>query len=66
MTYSWATLALSDGTEQFQWDAVVGFTTAPLPYIVLGHSSCLRYFNVTFFGDERETEIQKGLAFPVS
>ncbi len=65
MSYARAHLVLADGIEEFRWDAIVGFTVAPIPYIVLGHSGCLELFNVTFFGgNDLFTEVQKNKIFP--
>ncbi len=64
MKFALAQFVLTDGIDEFRWDAIVGFSTAPIPYIVLGQAGCLDYFNVTFFGEDRYLEIHKNAAFP--
>jgi hypothetical protein len=64
VTFALAQLVLADGIEEFRWNAVVGFSSAPIPYIVLGQAGCLDYFNVSFHGYDRYTEIQKNTGFP--
>jgi len=57
-------LVLTDGAEEFRWNPIVGFSAAPIPYIVLGQSGCLEIFNVTFFGKDQYSEIERNSAFP--
>jgi hypothetical protein len=64
MKFAEAQLVLTDGVEEYRWNAVVGFSSAPIPYIVLGQAGCLDFFNVHFFGYDRYTEIEKNAAFP--
>lgn len=57
-------LVLADGVHEYRCDAIVGFSAAPIPYIVLGQAGCLDYFNVTFFGKDRHSEILPNSAYP--
>jgi len=58
------TLLLTDGREFCQWDAVVGFSTAPLRWALLGHSAFLDLFDVQLLGARREAVIIPNSAFP--
>jgi Aspartyl protease len=57
LRYAVVTLHVSDGSEQRQWDAWVGFTSMPMPYPVLGFSGFLQFFTATFRGDLEEVEL---------
>ena len=57
------TLLLADGREVFRWDAVVGFSTAPLRWALLGHSAFLDLFDVHLLGARREVLIEPNSAF---
>jgi predicted aspartyl protease len=50
-------LRITDGREQREWTARVGFTTAPLKRPLLGIAGFLEFFNATFFGDREEVEL---------
>jgi hypothetical protein len=50
-------LRITDGLEQREWTARVGFTTAPLKRALLGIAGFLEFFNATFFGDREEVEL---------
>jgi predicted aspartyl protease len=50
-------LRITDGREQREWTARVGFTTAPLKRALLGIAGFLEYFTATFFGDREEVEL---------
>ena len=50
-------LRITDGREQREWTARVGFTTAPLKRALLGIAGFLEYFDATFFGDREEVEL---------
>lgn len=41
-------LELSDGSESLSWPTEVGFSAAPIPYVLLGNNSCLEFFDATF------------------
>jgi hypothetical protein len=57
------TMLLSDGHEICQWDAVVGFSAAPLRWALLGHSAFLDLFDVQLLGARREAVIAPNSAF---
>jgi hypothetical protein len=50
-------LRITDGREQREWTARVGFTSAPLKRALLGITGFLEYFTATFFGDREEVEL---------
>ena len=56
-------LELTDGTTSWNWPAEVGFSDAPLPYVILGNNGCLEFFDVTFFGESREVELKINSAY---
>jgi hypothetical protein len=57
-------LRLSDGREHRQWPATVAFTSAPLPYPLLGFAGFLRFFTATFRGDTEEVELAVNALYP--
>ncbi len=59
-----ATLLLSDGYETCEWDAVVGFSTVPMRWALLGHAGFLEYFDVQLLGARREAIVVPNAAFP--
>src|SRR5438034_157404 len=44
LVYGDVKLRLTDGREQREWNAMVGFTKARLIYPTLGFAGCLQYF----------------------
>ena len=56
-------LELADGISRLTWVAEVGFADAPLPYVLLGNNACLEFFDVTFFGQICEFQIETNSAF---
>ncbi len=57
LRYAQVHLRLTDGVEQREWSAWVGFTPARIPYPMLGFAGCLQYFTSTFHGDREEVEL---------
>jgi len=57
LRYSRVRLRLTDGHEQREWSAWVGFTPARIPYPMLGFAGCLQFFTSTFHGDREEVEL---------
>src|SRR5207253_7710425 len=55
--YAQVRLRLTDGIEQREWSAWVGFTPVGLPYPMLGFAGCLQFFTSTFHGDREEVEL---------
>jgi hypothetical protein len=55
--YAQVHLRLTDGAEQREWLAWVGFTSVRLPYPMLGFAGCLQFFTSTFHGDREEVEL---------
>jgi hypothetical protein len=58
------TLELSDGSDALNWPAEIGFSDAPLPYVLLGNKGCLEFFDATFLGWAREVELNANVSFP--
>jgi hypothetical protein len=58
------TLRLTDGVEFREWPATVGFTSAGLPFSLLGFAGCLQYFTATFHGDVEEVELAVNALYP--
>src|SRR6266566_4539173 len=48
--YAEVTFRVTDGQEQREWKAWVGFTSAPLRQPLLGYAGFLQFFGATFFG----------------
>ena len=55
--YAQSTLRIACNREQREWQAWVGFTSAPLRQPLLGFAGFLQYFSATFFGDREEVEL---------
>jgi hypothetical protein len=63
VSFAPVTLLLSDGYETCTWDAVVGFSAAPMRWALLGHSGFLEFFDVQLLGARRETLIHPNTSF---
>jgi hypothetical protein len=55
--YAQIQLRITDGVEERQWLAWVGFTDANIRYPLLGFAGCLQFFTATFHGDREEVEL---------
>jgi hypothetical protein len=64
LRYADVTLRLTDGFEQHEWPATVGFTSAPLTHPSLGFAGVLQFFSATFFGDREEVELTVNSLYP--
>jgi hypothetical protein len=64
LRYATVTLRLTDGLQEHEWAAIVGFTSARLAYPVLGIAGCLQFFATTFFGDREEIEMSTNSLYP--
>jgi hypothetical protein len=58
-----ADLELSDGNATWRWQAVIGFSLAPLRYPILGLSGCLQFFDARFLGERRFIELETNATF---
>jgi hypothetical protein len=63
VSYTQATLLLSDGYETCEWDAVVAFSTTPMRWALLGHAGFLEHFDVQLLGARREVIVMPNTAF---
>ncbi len=61
--YAVVSLRLSDGYEECEWDAIVGFVAAPMRWAILGHAGALQYFDVQLLGSRRESLIAPNSSF---
>ena len=59
-------LELADGTSTYRWMATVGFSPAPIAYLLLGSRGCLEFLDATFFGQARIAELDANQSFPGS
>jgi len=66
LRYAQVTLRLTDGNEQRQWPAWVGFTPAKLTRPLLGFAGFLQFFTATFHGDREEVELSVNSLYPGS
>jgi hypothetical protein len=62
--YAQVTLRLTDGREQREWPAWVGFTSARLTYPMLGFAGCLQFFDATFRGAREDVELTPNGLYP--
>jgi hypothetical protein len=63
LRYGEVDLQLDEGGVAYRWTAVVCFSNAPIPYRILGYAGCLEFFNVTFRGADRLTEIEPNQSY---
>lgn len=64
--YAEVTLRITDGVEQREWKAWVGFTSAKLRQPLLGYAGFLQFFTATFRGDLQEVELEINSSYPGS
>jgi predicted aspartyl protease len=64
LSYARVTLRLSDGREHREWEAWVGFTTAPMSHALLGFAGCLQFFTASFDGDGEKVELIVNPKYP--
>jgi hypothetical protein len=57
-------LCLSDGYEECEWDAIVGFVAAPMRWAILGYAGALQYFDLQLLGSRREALLTPNASFP--
>jgi hypothetical protein len=62
--YAQVTLRMTDGKEQREWPAWVGFTPAKLQSPLLGFAGFLQFFTATFRGDREEVELTINNLYP--
>lgn len=61
--YARIRLRISDGWEQCEWEAMVGFANLQLRWALLGHAGFLDFFDITLFGSRRETILTPNSSF---
>jgi hypothetical protein len=60
-----AELELSDETGAlWRWPAVIGFSSAPIRYPILGNAGCLCFFDALFLGENRRVELDTNVSYP--
>jgi hypothetical protein len=62
--YARATLRLSDGYDECEWEAIVGFVAAPMRWAILGCAGVLEYFDLQLLGSRREALLIPNPSFP--
>ena len=62
--YAQVTLRVTDGKEQREWPAWVGFTPAKLQSPLLGFAGFLQFFTAVFRGDREEVELSVNGLYP--
>lgn len=62
--YAQVSLRVTDGKEQREWPAWVGFTPAKLQSPLLGFAGFLQFFTATFHGDREEVELTVNSFYP--
>jgi hypothetical protein len=62
--YAAVRLRLSDGYEECEWDAIVGFVAAPMRWAILGQAGALQFFDVQLLGSRREALIAPNATLP--
>jgi hypothetical protein len=56
-------LRIADNQEQREWEAWVGFTSAPLRRPLLGYTGFLQFFTAAFHGDRELVELTVNSAY---
>ncbi len=64
MRYARVPLRISDGQEQRQWEAWVGFSAAPLSRPLMGYAGLLQFFGASFLGDIEVVELTVNGSYP--
>ena len=64
LRFAQITLRVADNKERREWQAWVGFTTAPLRHSLLGYAGFLQYFTATFHGEREEVELTVNGLYP--
>jgi hypothetical protein len=62
--YAMVRLRLSDGYEECDWEAIVGFVSSPMHWAILGHAGFLQYFDLQLLGLKREAMLTPNASFP--
>lgn len=62
--YALVHLRITDGIEQRDWPAWVGFTPAPLGQPLLGFAGFLQFFSANFHGDREQVELTVNRLYP--
>jgi hypothetical protein len=62
--YASVMLRLTDGYEECEWEAIVGFVSAPMRWAILGHAGALQFFDVQLLGSRREVVLMPNSSFP--
>ncbi|MBM4069459.1 MAG: hypothetical protein FJ271_10995 [Planctomycetes bacterium] len=57
-------LELCDGQAAWRWSAIIGFSSAPIRYPILGYCGCLRHFDARFRGEDRIIELETTPSYP--
>jgi hypothetical protein len=50
--------------ETYRWTTLVGFVSTHLRYSLLGHASCLQFFDAEFRGADHEVVLTSNSSFP--
>ena len=61
--YARIRLRISDGWEQCEWEAMVGFANLQLRWALLGHAGFLDHFDTALFGVRREAILTPNSSF---
>src|SRR5437016_4748866 len=61
--YAPVTLRVTEGREQCEWRAIVGFADLSLRWALLGHAGFLDFFDVELRGAKREAVLAPNMSF---
>jgi hypothetical protein len=64
LRYAQVKLRVASGGEFREWPALVGFTSLPVRYPMLGFAGFLQFFTSTFHGDREEVELVVNSLYP--
>src|SRR5262245_22230761 len=57
-------LEMSDGRQFWRWPAIIGLSSAPVRYPILGLAGCLQFFDARFRGKDQVVELETNSAYP--
>jgi hypothetical protein len=61
--YADVVLRISDGVEEFEWRAAVGFVLVPLRNPLLGYAGFLQFFDALFQGADQQVMVTPNRSF---
>jgi hypothetical protein len=61
--YTTVRLRLTDTYEEYEWEAIVGFSDALTRWALLGYAGMQQYFDIELLGHRREVILRSNASF---